>query len=55
MVKVKINNCPNDAYGYIVCRLNGGELWYWGCYETKEEAMQVADEFKNGLVVTRNV
>jgi hypothetical protein len=52
---VEIYNCPEDAYGYIVCRLSGRELWYWGCYDTKQEALEVADEFENGLVVMRDV
>jgi len=53
--KVEIYNCPDDAYGYIVCRLNSGELWFWGSYEDESEAIEVADEFENGLVVMRNV
>jgi hypothetical protein len=53
--KVEVYNCPDDAYRYIVCRLNSGELWYWGCYDTMREATQVADSFENGLVVMRNV
>lgn len=50
---VKLMNCPEDAYGYIVCRLSNGELWYWGCYEDEVEAIEIADEFENGLVVKR--
>jgi transcriptional regulator with XRE-family HTH domain len=53
--KVKVYNCPNDVEQYIVARLSNGELWYWGCYEDESEAIEVADEFENGLVVMRNV
>lgn len=51
-VTVEIYNCPEDAYGYIVCRLSGRELWYWGCYDAKLEAEYVANKL-GGLVVTR--
>lgn len=53
--KVKVYNCPEDAYGYIVVRLSNGELWFWGSYEDESEAQEVADEFENGLVVMRSV
>lgn len=53
--KVKVYNCPSDADKYIVCRLSNGELWYWGSYEDESEAIEVADEFENGLVVIRDV
>ena len=48
---VKLMNCPEDAEQYIVARLSNGELWYWGSYEDESEAIEVADEFENGLVV----
>lgn len=50
---VKIYNCPEDAYGYIVCRLNDGELWYWGCYDTRFEATKVTEDFENVVIVER--
>lgn len=53
--KVKVYNCPEDAEQYIVARLSNGELWYWCSYEDESEAIEVADEFENGLVVERNV
>lgn len=53
--KVKVYNCPEDTEQYIVVRLSNGELWYWGSYEDESEAIEVADEFENGLVVMRNV
>lgn len=53
--KVKVYNCPEDTGQYIVARLSNGELWYWGTYEDESEAIEVADEFENGLVVMRDV
>lgn len=52
---VKLMNCPEDTEQYIVVRLSNGELWFWGSYEDESEAIEVADEFENGLVVMRNV
>lgn len=51
--KVKVYNCPKDADKYIVARLSNGELWFWGSYEDELEAIEVAEEFENGLVVER--
>ena len=51
---VKLMNCPDDVEKYIVVRLSNGELWFWGSYEDEAEAIEVADEFENGLVVVRN-
>lgn len=53
--KVTIYNVPRTAERYIVARYSNGELWYWGSYEDESEAIEVADEFENGLVVERNV
>ena len=53
--KVEIYNCPDNMDQYIVARLSNGELWFWGSYEDESEAIEVADEFENGLVVKRNV
>ena len=53
--EVKVYNCPKDTEQYIVARLSNGELWFWGSYEDESEAIEVADEFENGLVVMRNV
>ena len=50
--KVIVNNAPTYAENqYIVCRLDRGELWFWGAWDKKEEAEKVADKFENGLVV----
>lgn len=52
--KVKVNNVsksngfPNQ---FIVARLVDGELWYYGTYETEEEANKVRSEFENGIVL----
>jgi hypothetical protein len=43
---MKINNVPNytKEYGYIVARYVDGEWWFWGAFETIEEAVRVAQE-----------
>ena len=53
--QVQVYNCPDDVDRYIVARLSNGELWFWVSYEDESEAIEVADEFENGLVVERNV
>ena len=53
--EIKINNLPNR----IVCRYmvvrrcdeDGVSLWYYGQYNKKEKAEEVALEIRNGFVV----
>jgi hypothetical protein len=54
MTKINVRNLPDYAkrYMFIVSRLCDGELWFWGAYETKERANEVAKEI--GGVVTLN-
>ena len=42
--KMKINNMPEYAneYKYIVATVWNSELWFYGAYETKEKALDVA-------------
>jgi hypothetical protein len=49
---VKINNLPlHDWDKYIVARVDGTELWYYGTYDNEYMAYRVADEIGNGIVV----
>lgn len=50
--KLIINNIPEDeTLGYVVARLFDSYLWYYGNYETQDEAQKVAETFENGVVV----
>ena len=50
---VEVNNTSRSSYEnkFIVARLVYGELWFYGMYETKEEANRVREEFPNGIVL----
>lgn len=47
-----INNMPNYAkdYEYIVARRVKGALWFWGAYNDRDIANEVAIE-ENGIVI----
>lgn len=48
--RVKVNNVPrSNKCKYIVARIHGGKLWYWGGWYDKTKAEQVAAEV-NGVV-----
>lgn len=48
---IKVLNLPkNLAKGWMVARSVDGELWYYGCYETMEQATSVANMI-NGVVI----
>ena len=50
--KLRINNMPlHDLDKYIVARVDGTELWYYGTYDNEDMAYRVADEIGNGIVV----
>ena len=53
-VKTFIRNLPVSfgAYssGFMVARLDGIDLWYYGIYNDKERAENVAREIGNGVV-----
>ena len=49
--RVVVNNVDHVEERYMVARLNGGELWFWGAYDDEARAKQVAESFDNGLVV----
>lgn len=53
-VDIEVLNVPaGELEGYMVARLVGGQLWYYGIYDDLDRASDVASEFDNGLVVTR--
>lgn len=51
---MRINNMPEYAFHkqYVVARVYNGELYFWGAWDTKEEAGNAAD--KIGGVVIEN-
>lgn len=51
MANIKINNVPDYAKkGFIVARSDGAELWFFGCYDTEDDAIRVCKEI-NGIYV----
>ena len=54
MLTVNVCNIPEDInYDFIVARIDKNQLWYWGSYETEEEANAVAVELGEAIVVKR--
>ncbi len=51
--KTEINNMPAESeHGYIVARRDAdASLWYYGTYQVKEKAHEVAVEIGNGIVL----
>lgn len=50
-MKADVKNVPeNVSERYIVARLVVGELWFWGAWNDKEKADDVAREI-DGIVV----
>ena len=61
-VTASVNNCP-DNFGkdyrseykrnYLVARRDENDvtLWYYGIYDMKERAYEVAREIRNGIVL----
>lgn len=48
----EIKNLPKEQReGYVVARNYEGNLWYYGTYETKKRAFEVAQELDNGVVI----
>ena len=50
---MKINNTPNTAKRYIVAREVNDELWFWGSWDDRDRANQVAIEI-GGIVIENN-
>lgn len=55
MVKINVHNVPAYALKapYWVCRLSEGELWFWGAWNTNDEAQKIAREI-GGTVVSND-
>lgn len=56
MITAKVNNLPSKKYsGYMVARIDYSsgrpQLWYYGTYDTKERADEVAMELGNGITL----
>ncbi len=53
--KVTVHNVPEHAEGYIVARVytKDGSLWYWGCFDNKDNAEECAGNV--GGIVARKV
>lgn len=48
----KVNNLPNEVdEKYVVARIDGIELWFWGSYETRRRAEEVAYELGRAIVL----
>ena len=54
LYQVEVNNVPDDALEYIVARWSKetSSLWFWGSWETKEQANEIS-ELVDGIVVKR--
>ena len=50
-MKVVINNLSNNLERYVVARVVSGNLWYWGSWNKKEDAEEVALTFDNAIVI----
>lgn len=53
---VKVQNVASYAkdYKYIVAMSVDGELWFWGAWNDRDKANEVALELGNGVVVKNN-
>ena len=50
-----VKNCPSNIIEieakFMVARLVDTDLWFYGLYDTKERALEVASKLGNGLVM----
>lgn len=47
-----VNNMPKDHDRFVVARRDEqGFLWYWGSWDSRDAANNVADSFDNGEVI----
>ena len=47
-----VNNVPKDTERFIVARVCEGELWYWGSWDNREDALKAAKE-QDGAVIDK--
>lgn len=54
LYQVEVNNVPDDALDYIVARWSKetSSLWFWGSWETKDQANEIS-KLVDGIVVKR--
>lgn len=45
-----INNMPNTTKKYIVARRVDGELWFWGSWDDRDRANEVALEIGGEVI-----
>lgn len=50
--KTEVKNIPETTRRYIVARVVSSELWYWGTWDSKEQAEEVARTI-DGIVLER--
>lgn len=50
--RVMVSNVPEHAEKYIVARVSGGFLWYWGSWGDKDDAEESAKNVE-GIVVIK--
>lgn len=49
---ITVHNVDEDCGEYIVARICDRELWFWGTYDTAEDAERTAEEI-DGIVLMR--
>ena len=54
---MKINNLPENfkEYAFIVARRIDDDLWFWGCFNDRNKANQVAIEIDGETQESANV
>lgn len=50
ILRTSVLNVPLEHDKYVVARLNRGELWYWGSYNSLDRAKTVAIQV-NGVIL----
>ena len=53
VAKVVVKNVTEGDEPYLVGRFVDGDIWYWGRFDTFEEAKRCADEI-GGMVLVHN-
>lgn len=49
-----INNMPTTVCAWIVARDIDGDLWYWGSWDSENDARNAAQDI-DGLVIARDM
>lgn len=50
---IEVKNIPEELKRYIVARVDHGELWFWGSWDEKDKAREMAAGFDNGVVIEK--